>query len=304
VATDEFSPSVSDLAQQAREAATRSRRRGIMGQQEPEFPVDPGFSNMDERLAQTVQNFYNSMFGSAEQLGRATFAGNLDPTDPQTAGAALRTAPWAAGGAIPRVPPGLEEMPISPELAEHARRQAEYVFNLQHDRDNIAATHHAMEVEDKAPHGEYYSKYLDRLWDLQRQYGMPEPLEEFPPQEQPPRGNVLPFQRPAPKIGEPGSLSGLTRSMQVPSQFVSPIARRSAILNKLAANRDWQPQITEGRLRFRSLTAAENKEMSRVGWSRAPEVTHEQEISPDPLTRMRAWQRNIEYWRRLAGPQE
>jgi hypothetical protein len=70
----------------------------------------------------------------------------------------------------------------------------------------------------------------------------------------------------------------------------------------LIANRDFVPVLRNGRMYFRSLTPYENETMSRIGWSRAPNVEYEQEISSDPLTLRRAWERNIRHWYQLATP--
>lgn len=77
---------------------------------------------------------------------------------------------------------------------------------------------------------------------------------------------------------------------------------RIGVLRKLAAGRDWQPQLREGRVWFKSLSPEENEIMNRIGWSRADNVTWENETSADDLTRMRAWRDNIQHWLRLASP--
>jgi len=79
---------------------------------------------------------------------------------------------------------------------------------------------------------------------------------------------------------------------------------RQAVLSKLIANRDWKPVIENGRMRFRSLTPAENEIMARIGWARAPGVEAEQEMSSDSLTSLRAWERNIRHWLELTRPKE
>lgn len=79
-------------------------------------------------------------------------------------------------------------------------------------------------------------------------------------------------------------------------------AERQQVLAKLIANRDWKPIIQNGRMWFRSLTPRENEIMARIGWARAPEVELEQEMSSDPLTMRRAWERNIRHWLELASP--
>jgi hypothetical protein len=82
----------------------------------------------------------------------------------------------------------------------------------------------------------------------------------------------------------------------------SGVDPRGSVLAKLIANRDFVPTIVNGRMYFRSLTPAENQLMARIGWARAPGVEHEQEISSDPLTMRRAWERNIRHWHELAQP--
>jgi hypothetical protein len=84
---------------------------------------------------------------------------------------------------------------------------------------------------------------------------------------------------------------------------------RSAVLNKLMANRDFRPvlgnygeSVGRGRLWWRSLSPEENEVMQRIGWARAPNVTRADEISEDPLTSLRAWERNIRHWHELASP--
>lgn len=79
---------------------------------------------------------------------------------------------------------------------------------------------------------------------------------------------------------------------------------RLSVLRKLATNRDWQPQVSEGRMVFKSLSPEENEVMNRIGWGRADNVTWENETSADDLTRARAWRDNIMHWLRLASPPE
>ena len=115
-------------------------------------------------------------------------------------------------------------------------------------------------------------------------------------------GATRPFEGRVPPMGGPGSLSGLSRAMQVPSRFVDPEARRLQILEKLWANEDFNPILRGNKMHFPSLDAAENAEMNRIGWSRAPHVTQEMETSPE--TARDAWQQNILFWLRLANPYE
>jgi hypothetical protein len=77
---------------------------------------------------------------------------------------------------------------------------------------------------------------------------------------------------------------------------------RLGVLNKLIANRDFRPAVHRGKLYFRSLSPQENEIMQRIGWARAPDVEYEQEMSDDPLTSLRAWERNITHWHELASP--
>jgi hypothetical protein len=77
---------------------------------------------------------------------------------------------------------------------------------------------------------------------------------------------------------------------------------RLGVLNKLIANRDFRPTVYRGKLYFRSLSPQENEIMQRIGWARAPDVEWEDEISDDPLTSLRAWERNIRHWHELASP--
>ena len=79
-------------------------------------------------------------------------------------------------------------------------------------------------------------------------------------------------------------------------------AQRARILDKLIANRDFKPSIADGRLKFPSLSAEENEIINRIGYSRAPQVTWQQEA--DPLTAAQAWEKNLKYWRDLSLPPE
>jgi hypothetical protein len=80
------------------------------------------------------------------------------------------------------------------------------------------------------------------------------------------------------------------------------VRERAGVLNKLIVNRDFRPSLEGGRVRFRSLTPRENEIMNSIGWARAPDVSYEDEISEDPLTSLRAWERNIRHWLELASP--
>ena len=82
------------------------------------------------------------------------------------------------------------------------------------------------------------------------------------------------------------------------------IDERARILAQLVAKRDFVPRIVGGRMYFDSLTPRENQTINTIGWSRAPNVTHEDEMSADPLTMRRAWERNIRHWHELASPKE
>lgn len=78
---------------------------------------------------------------------------------------------------------------------------------------------------------------------------------------------------------------------------------KKRVLAKLIAKRDFRPVLApQGGMYFRSLTPGENEIMSQIGWARAPNVTHADETSSDPLTSLRAWERNIRHWLNLAGP--
>ncbi len=74
---------------------------------------------------------------------------------------------------------------------------------------------------------------------------------------------------------------------------------RLDVLDKLLVSRDVVPKIDDGRMLFGSLTSEENGIMNTIGWSRAPDVTYEDEQN-DPVT---AWEKNIRYWRSLAAPE-
>lgn len=81
---------------------------------------------------------------------------------------------------------------------------------------------------------------------------------------------------------------------------MSPVeAGRLEVLDKLIANRDFAPQMREGRLWFPSLSPAENEVINRIGWERAPNVTWEDETGDRSLW---AWEQNIRHWRNLATP--
>jgi hypothetical protein len=86
-----------------------------------------------------------------------------------------------------------------------------------------------------------------------------------------------------------------------PGLFSNP-TERERLLSKLIANRDFRPSLHNGKLWWRSLSPAENEAMQRIGWARAPDVEYEQEMSDDPLTSLRAWERNIRHWHELAAP--
>lgn len=60
------------------------------------YPPDPQAEEVARRLQATGQNFYETWFGPAERLGRATMSG-----DPLEIGDALAVATWATGGRMP-----------------------------------------------------------------------------------------------------------------------------------------------------------------------------------------------------------
>jgi hypothetical protein len=77
---------------------------------------------------------------------------------------------------------------------------------------------------------------------------------------------------------------------------------RQNVLAKLIANGDFTPELdvaAPGKMWFRSLSPAENEVMTRIGWSRAPDVTFEMETGAD---RAAAWEKNIRFWHSLASP--
>jgi hypothetical protein len=75
---------------------------------------------------------------------------------------------------------------------------------------------------------------------------------------------------------------------------------RTHVLDKLLGAKDFRPSITEGRMKFRSLTPEENKIINRIGYSRHPDVTFDQETNP--FSAPAAWEKNLQYWRNLSGP--
>lgn len=95
-----------------------------------------------------------------------------------------------------------------------------------------------------------------------------------------------------PDIGRPKELS-LAANANVESL-------RTSVLNKLIANRDFRPQLLEGRMWFRSLSPAENEVINRMGWGRADHVTFEDEMSPE--RGQWAWEQNIRHWLKLSSP--
>lgn len=74
---------------------------------------------------------------------------------------------------------------------------------------------------------------------------------------------------------------------------------KADVLRKLLANRDFAPQLRTGRMWFRSLSPAENETMNAIGWSRADNVTLEDELGAQSA---RAWETNIRHWLNLATP--
>lgn len=65
------------------------------------YPPDPAAEEIGRRVRAAGANLYETWFGPAERLGRATSAG-----DPLEIGDALSTAAWATGGRMPFAKPG------------------------------------------------------------------------------------------------------------------------------------------------------------------------------------------------------
>jgi hypothetical protein len=108
-----------------------------------------------------------------------------------------------------------------------------------------------------------------------------------------------------PRMKEPPGMGLIGANQNVRASMPRPeITERLGVLNKLIANRDFRPTVYRGKLYFRSLSPQENEIMHRIGWARAPNVEWEDEISDDPLTSLRAWERNIRHWHKLASPPE
>jgi len=87
-----------------------------------------------------------------------------------------------------------------------------------------------------------------------------------------------------------------------PYQFMASEghAERASILDRLIKAKDFNPSLADGRMKFKSLTPGENEEINRIGYSRAPDVTWEQETSP--FTAPQAWEKNLRYWHGLSIP--
>jgi hypothetical protein len=217
----------------------------------------------------------------------------LDPLSPEAAGRGLWTALGLGymgvggrdihqGGSLSRPAAEPEFLPGEPtrRFMDPLEAAKKYI-DLERNGPPGHAASFARTYENESPTQDF-SEYLDHIDRLYQQPAA-KPREQAP-------------------IGDPGSLSGLTRAMQVPSRFVQPEGRRLAILNKLMAHEDYVPLIDweVGRLKWPSLTAEENLEMNRIGWSRAPEVTYEMETAPQ--TSRDAWKRNVQFWQQLANP--
>lgn len=257
---------------------------------------DPRDVELQRRLAAVAQNFDQQIapvrrYGQA--LNAAATGNNLDALNQLQPLDALATAWWGTGGQMPMVR-SFEGLRMSPELLAHARRQAEANFKYGRDEDLWAVVNHASQVENYAPHEEYYSAYLDHLENLWREHERSrprDPFAQFDPELQ---------QQPwttedALGIGGSRPFWEMMKGVQMP-----PVrATRPEVLDKLIAHGDFEPQLREGKMWFRSLSPAENEELNRIGWGRAPDVTFEEETSSQ--TARSAWEKNIRYWRELVG---
>lgn len=117
-----------------------------------------------------------------------------------------------------------------------------------------------------------------------------------------------------PDIGQPKELSQAANINLSWRERTPQLAGRYDALTKLIQNRDFLPIHTrDGRIWFRTLTREENEQLQKMGWSRAPGVTFQDEIggldfgaSETEQNRRRAWawEKNVRHWLSLSTPKE
>jgi hypothetical protein len=76
------------------------------------------------------------------------------------------------------------------------------------------------------------------------------------------------------------------------------VDQRQKALSKLIENKDFTPDISDGKMKFKSLNKSENQTVNGIGFGRAPNTSYEEEQS-SPST---AWEKNIRYWHKLSLP--